>query len=237
MAIEMNVFVWIKKANKEVFIRLKDIFMDPDKESKYRNSSNNTPHMINTLYGTNIAYKEDVGESWKEEENWVPQDWWDENVGTRYIHSEIDYLDDDTGTDGEGAIILRTAHQVPQEFLNNLAKDLAKIKEDCYIIGTYECETYDPVGAFIYAGDYDTIEYNDSIEVCEIVEAIESDEDIEDENYEGEMVTYVDGYEWFIDSPNGREKLHDNQAELRDSLEEEYLEFLQDKIDNPDDYI
>ena len=68
MAIEMNVFVRIKKANKEVFNRLKDIFMDPDKESKYRNSSNKTPHMINTLYGTNIAYKEDVGESWKEEE-------------------------------------------------------------------------------------------------------------------------------------------------------------------------
>jgi len=51
------------------------------------------------------------------------------------------------------------------------------------------------------------------------------------------MVTYEDGYEWFSDSPNGREKLHDNQAELRDSLEEAYLECLQDKIDNPDDYI
>lgn len=233
MATEMDIYVQIKNANKNVLDRLRDIFMDPNTEEKYRNSSTNTPHMINTLYGTNIAYKQEVGESWTEEENWVSDDWWDENVNTRYIHSDIDYLDDETGT---GAIILRVTHNVPQNFLNNLAKDLAKIKEDCYIYGTYECETYDPVGAFIYAGDYEDIEDNDSMEVCEIQELME-DFDIEDENYDGEMVTYDTGYEWFEDSPNGREKLHDDQAKLRDSLEEAYFEYLQDKIDNPNDYV
>ena len=232
MATEMDVYVQIKNANKEVFNRLKDIFMDPDTEKEYRNSSIKTPHMVNTLYGTNIAYKEDVGESWNEKDNWVPDDWWDENVGTRYIHSQIDYLDDENG---QGAIILTTAHRVPQEFLNNLAKDLAKIKEDCYIYGTYECETYDPVGAFIYAGDYEDIEDNDSMEVCEIQELMQ-DEDIEDVNYDGEMVNYESGYEWFEDSPNGREKLHDDQAKLRDSLVEAYKEYLEDKKNNPEDY-
>ena len=232
MATETNVFIQIKNANKEVFSRLKDIFMDPDKDSPYRNSSTKTPHMVNTLYATNIAYKEDVGESWNEKDNWVPDDWWDENVGTRYIHSQIDYLDDENG---QGAIILTTAHRVPQEFLNNLAKDLAKIKEDCYICGTYECETYDPVGAFIYAGDYEDIEDNDSMEVCEIQELMQ-DEDIEDVNYDGEMVNYESGYEWFEDSPNGREKLHDDQAKLRDSLVEAYKEYLEDKKNNPEDY-
>ena len=232
MATEMDVYVQIKNANKEVFNRLKDIFMDPDTEKEYRNSSIKTPHMVNTLYGTNIAYKEDVGESWNEKDNWVPDDWWDENVGTRYIHSQIDYLDDENG---QGAIILTTAHRVPQEFLNNLAKDLAKIKEDCYICGTYECETYDPVGAFIYAGDYEDIEDNDSMEVCEIQELMQ-DEDIEDVNYDGEMVNYESGYEWFEDSPNGREKLHDDQAKLRDSLVEAYKEYLEDKKNNPEDY-
>lgn len=232
MATEMDVYVQIKNANKEVFDRLRDIFMNPDTEDEYGTYSTKTPHMVNTLYGTNIAYKEDVGESWNEEDNWVSQDWWDENVGTRYIHSQIDYLDDENG---QGAIILTTAHRVPQEFLNNLAKDLAKIKEDCYICGTYECETYDPVGAFIYAGDYEDIEDNDSMEVCEIQELMQ-DEDIEDVNYDGEMVNYESGYEWFEDSPNGREKLHDDQAKLRDSLVEAYKEYLEDKKNNPEDY-
>ena len=107
---------------KEVFGRLKDIFMDPDKDSPYRNSSTKTPHMVNTLYATNIAYKEDVGESWTKEENWVSDYWWEDNVGARYIHSDIDYLDNETGCDGEGAIVLTTAHSVPYKFLNNLAK-------------------------------------------------------------------------------------------------------------------
>jgi len=236
MATETNVFIQIKNANKEVFSRLKDIFMDPDTESPYRNSSTNTPHMVNTLYGTNITYKQDVGESWTKEENWVPQDWWDDNVGTRYIHSDIDYLDDENGIDGEGAIILRTAHRVPYEFLNNLAKDLAKIKADCYIYGTYECETYDPVGAFIFAADYEDMEDNDSIEVSEIIKLMNG-ENIKDKNYDGELITFENGYEWFNDSPNGREKLHDDQVKLRDSLEESYLEYLEDKINNPEDYL
>ena len=237
MATETNVYIQIYNANKEVFSRLKDIFMDPDKDSPYPNSSTKTPHMVNTLYGTNIAYKEDVGESWTKEDNWAPQDWWEDNVGTRYIHSDIDYLDDETGCDGEGAIVLTTTHSVPYNFLNNLAKDLAKIKEDCYIYGTYECETYDPVGAFIFAGDYEDMEDNDSIEVSMIRELMNSEENIEDKNYAGEVITFENGYEWFNDSPNGREKLHDDQANLRDSLKNAYVEYLQDKINNPEDYM
>jgi hypothetical protein len=224
MATEMENYVSFKNGNKEVFDRVREIFQDPDKESKYPNSTTNTPNMVNKLYGKNIRYHEDGDDSWSEDNDWVPQEWWDENVGTRYIHSQIDYLNDESG---EGAIILTTAHNVPQGFLKNLAKDLSKIKKDVVLYGTYECETYDPVGAFIYAGDYEDIEDNDSIEVCEIVELM-NDVDIEDENYNGEMTIYETGYEWFSDSPNGREKLHDNQAELRDSLYEAYEEYLED---------
>src|SRR5210317_940970 len=150
MATEMENYVSFKNANKEVFDRVREIFQDPDKESKYPDSTTNTPNMVNKLYGKNIRYREDGDDSWTEEKDWVPQEWWDENVGTRYIHSQIDYLDEESG---EGAIILTTAHSVPQGFLKNLAKDLATIKKDVVIYGTYECETYDPVGAFIYAGD------------------------------------------------------------------------------------
>ena len=224
MATEMENYVSFKNANKEVFDRVREIFQDPDKESKYPDSTTNTPNMVNKLYGKNIRYREDGDDSWTEEKDWVPQEWWDENVGTRYIHSQIDYLYDETG---EGAIILTTAHSVPQNFLHNLAKDLGKIKKDVYIYGTYECETYDPVGAFIYAGDYEDIEDNDSIEACEIVELM-NDVDIEDVNYDGENTLYESGFEWFHDSPNGREKLHDNQAELRDSLVNAYLEYLEE---------
>jgi hypothetical protein len=233
MATEMDNYVQFKNGNKEVFDRVREIFQDPTPDSKHPNYSTITPNMVNKLYGKNLQYKEEVGDDWNEETHWVPQDWWDEYVGSRYIHSQIDYLDDESG---EGAIILTTAHQVPQGFLNNLAKDLAKIKEDVYIYGTYECETYDPVGAFIYAGDYEDIEDNDSIEVCEIVEMME-DFDIEDVDIDGkEIMVYEDGFMWFNECPNGREKLHDNQAELRDSLEEAYFEYLTDKKNNPEDY-
>jgi hypothetical protein len=226
MATEMENYVSFKNGNKEVFDRVKEIFQDPDKESKYPDSTTNTPNMVNKLYGKNIRYREDGDDSWTEEKDWVPQEWWDENVGTRYIHSQIDYLDEESG---EGAIILTTAHSVPQGFLKNLAKDLATIKKDVVIYGTYECETYDPVGAFIYAGDYEDIEDNDSITVCDIVEKMNSYDVIEDLDLDGkDIMEYDDGYHWFSECPNGREALHDDQAKLRDSLYEAYEEYLED---------
>lgn len=232
MATEMDSYITFRKCNKEVFDRVREIFMDPDTESKHRDSNQNTPHMVNTLYGTNIRYKVEGDDNWSNEKDWVPQDWYDDNVGARWIHSDIDYLDDETG---DGAIILNTANNVPYGFLNNLSKNLAKIKEDCYIYGTYECETYDPLGAFIFAEDYEDMEYNDMIGVRNIVEQIHDGTDIEDENYNGDTITYEDGYEWFNDSPNGREKLSSYQSELRDSLERSYFEYLQDEIDNSQD--
>ena len=62
-------------------------------------------------------------------------------------------------------------------------------------------------------------------------------DNIKDENYDGELITFENGYEWFNDSPNGREKLHDDQVKLRDSLEESYLEYIEDKTNNPEDYL
>jgi hypothetical protein len=46
----------------------------------------------------------------------------------------------------------------------------------------------------------------------------------------------MDGWDWFSGSPNGREKMHDLQAELKQSLEDAYLEYLEDKKNNPEDY-
>ena len=66
---------------------------------------------------------------------------------------------------------------------------------------------------------------------------IQCQHEIEDIDFEGEFVEFDDGCDWFSGSPNGREKMHDLQAELKKSLEDAYLEYLQDKIDNPDDYV
>ena len=76
-----------------------------------------------------------------------------DEVGAKWMYSEFD-LDDDLEY---MELRLTSAWSVPQQFLEKLAKVLSNIKEDCYILGTYEDEGYDPIGAFIYSKDYDDI--------------------------------------------------------------------------------
>ena len=64
-----------------------------------------------------------------------------------------------------------------------------------------------------------------------------SEENIKDKNYDDEVITFKNGYKWFNDSSNGREKLHENKANLRDSLKDAYIEYPQDKINNPEGYM
>jgi len=229
MATHMESWVTVKNGNKEVAQKLKEI-LQPD-NGKY---SCNTIELVNRLHGTSFSWDENLSreENQEAENTWPDWDWMQDNVGSKWITSEFHYDDNPENCH----IQFTTAYSVPQPFLDKLAKELAKIKEDCYIIGTYEDEAPEVVGAFIYAGDYDDIEDDDSIEVVEILEMQSEENEVEDVDFNGDVIQFADGYDWFSGSPNGREKMHNMVTELRDSLEEAYFEYLEDKKNNPQDY-
>ena len=203
MATSMDTFVSVRNGNKEVAERLKELL-----------DTNDSNQLVNNLFDTDFS-----------EDNYPTVDWMVDNVGAKWITSEFNYDDDPQYCH----IQFETAYSVPQGFLKRLAEEVGKIKEDCYIVGDYEDEGPSLIGAFVYAHDYDDIEDDDSIEVADILEMLEDGEPIEDIDFDGETIEFVDGYDWFSGSPNGREKMHDLQAELKKSLEDAYLEFKEEQ--------
>jgi len=93
--------------------------------------------------------------------------------------------------------------------LREASRFLTNIKEDCYILGTYEDEGYEPIGAFLYSKDWDDIEDYDI--------DIDHDKMWDDDEY--------------------RDEIYDNLNTLKEEMEECYHEHLEDKKNNPEDYI
>jgi len=203
MATSMDTFVSVRNGNKEVAKRLKEL-LDTDDSNQ----------LVNNLFDTDFN-----------EDNYPTVEWMVDNVGAKWIRSEFHYDDDPAMCH----VQFETAYSVPQGFLQRLAEELGKVKEDCYIVGDYEDESPTLIGTFVYAHDYDDIEDDDSIEVGEILEKMLEEEPIEDVDFNGETIEFFDGYDWFSGSPNGRERMHDKQAELKKSLEDAYLEYLKEK--------
>lgn len=199
MASEMTSFVTVKKANKEVYQKLKEIFTP--KEGGY---DVNSIELINRIYGKNYSYKAE-NENWNEETDWPTNEEWDKMMGPKWCNAEEFYMDEG---DEEGTFILRAAYAVPQQLLEGLTKVLTDIKEDCYLIGDYEHEDYDPVGVFLYAKDWDDIE------------------DL-DHPYDSEDL-------W--DDDVLRDQMWEENKELKDDIESSYFEYLEDKKNNPEDY-
>lgn len=199
MANEMTSFVRVKKANDDVVKRLKEIFTPS--EGKY---DVNSIELMNRIYGTNYSYEANK-EDWDETIDWPSSDEWSEKLGPKWSYGEEFYMEEG---DTEGSFIIRSAWSVPQVLLESIAKELYTIKEDCYLVGNYEDEGYDPVGAFIYANDYDDIE------------------DL-DHAYDPQDL-------WENDEL--RDDMWDEVSELEKDIENAYFEYLEDKKNNPEDY-
>ena len=154
MANEMTSFLTIKNGDENVAKRLQEIFT-PREDGEV-----NAVTILNRVLGTNYSYSNEK-EDWNRETDWPDNDIWEKCIGPKWLYVEYDHDDDPESAH----IVLRSAWSVPTEFLSFLAEDLASIKEDCYIMGTYEDETYDPMGAFVYAKGFDDIEdYDDEID-------------------------------------------------------------------------
>lgn len=154
MANEMTSFLTIKNGDENVAKRLQEIFT-PREDGEV-----NAVTILNRVLGTNYSYSNEK-EDWNRETDWPDNDTWEKYIGPKWLYVEYDHDDDPECAH----IVLRSAWSVPTEFLSFLAEDLSSIKEDCYIMGTYEDETYDPMGAFVYAKGFDDIEdYDDEID-------------------------------------------------------------------------
>lgn len=199
MANEMSTFVQVKKANKEVYKKLNEILAPS--EGDYEVSAID---LMNRMYGTNYSYKANK-EDWNEELDWPSNDEWDDMIGPKWVYGAEFYMDEG---DEEGTFQLRSAWSVPQPILEGLAKIISEIKEDCYLIGTYEDEGYDPVGAFLYAKDYDDIE--------DLDHAYDPQDLWEDDIL--------------------RDKMWEENSQLEKDIESAYEEYLEDKKNNPEDY-
>jgi len=103
-------------------------------------------------------------------------------------------MDVDNFIDNDISFTIESAWSVPQELLKKLRNWLIEESPDVVIRGTYEDESYEPIGAFIYAKDYD------DIEDCDI--DINHDKLFEDDEY--------------------RESIDEERINLSDTLFESY---------------
>ena len=71
------------------------------------------------------------------------RDWFSENVGAKWCYHEDFYNDDSTAE-----ITLTSAWYYPEYLIEHLFKICAEIDEDVEIYGTFEDESYAPVGGF-----------------------------------------------------------------------------------------
>jgi hypothetical protein len=187
MANEMTSFINIKNGDSKVAEKLKEIFTPKEGEYNAR-----TIELVNRLWGTDYTWDVNLSreENEEAENTWPEMDWMQENVGSKWIYSEYDHDDDPEFCH----LLIMAAWSVPQGFLDKLAQELRKIKDDCYICGTYEDESYDPMGAFLYGGLWNDIEdYDDEID---------SDKMWDDDEY--------------------RERIHDEVNQMRDDIENVY---------------
>ena len=148
------------------------------------------------MYGKDYTWDINLSkeENQEAENTWPEFEWLGDNVGSKWIYSEYDHDDDTEYTH----LVITSPWAVPHGFLKKLSEVLIDIKEDCYILGTYEDESYDPMGAFLYAKDWEDIE--------DLDEEIDEDKIWEDDFY--------------------TEDLREKTSKLQYDIEEAYLEFL-----------
>lgn len=201
MANEMRTFVKVKSDDPRVANKLKELFTPT--EGKYEADA---VDLINRIKGTNYSYSNETKkENWDRDVDFPDNDTWEELIGPKWMYVEYDHGDIPT----DCTITLRTAWSVPIPFLITLRNILQQIDEDCYIVGSYEDESYDPSGAFVYG----RFEYDD-------------------------MEDYDEPFDWddADDDDFYAERWHDEIFELENQLEMAYFEYLSDRQANPQDY-
>ena len=189
MANIMTTFVKIINLNEESHNKLVDLFQT---KGETFTDEDLLPH-LNKLYGTEF----------NDSDNFYGIDWIKENVGSKWFTIEFGSWSTENFVKEtkETSLILETAWNVPTKYLEKLTQVLTEINKDIVVYGTYEDESYNPMGAFVYAHDYEDIEDHD--------EEVDFNDMLDDEEYKDEVMNEI--------------------QELRDALYETYLEVKKER--------
>ncbi len=179
MANTMTTYVKVGNLNEETFKKLNGLLEKDSDNTSYVDIVNH----VNKLYGTEFS----------EPDNFMDRGWMEENVGSKWFTIECDVDEYSSEVD----LVIETSWSVPTEYLKKIVEFIGG---DVVVYGTYEDEGYDPLGAFVYAVDYDDIED---------YEEVEYDKMFQDDDY--------------------MEEMYDGLYELRDSLYEGYREVINER--------
>lgn len=193
MANVMTTYVKIKNLDEESHKKLVDLFQT--KGETFDERVDLIPHF-------NKLYDRDFNDT----DNFYGIAFMNDNVGSKWLHIEFgDWTTENfANSTDEVDLILESAWNVPTLYLEKLTDVLTEINKDIIVYGTYEDESYEPIGAFVYAHDYDDIEdYDDEVSFEDM---------INDEEYRYEIMNYL--------------------YEHRDMLLEAYLQVKQERLED-----
>lgn len=168
MANIMTTYVKIKNLDEESHKKLVDLFQT---KGETFTDEDLLPH-FNKLYNRNF----------NDTDNFYGISFMLDNVGSKWLTIEFGCWSFEEFKQYSDTVdlILETAWNVPTKYLEQLTSVLTEINKDIIVYGTYEDESWEPMGAFVYADDYDDIEDYD--------EEVEIDDMLNDEEYRYEVM-------------------------------------------------
>ena len=192
MANVMTTYVKIKNLDEETHKKLVDLYQT---ESESFTDKDLLPH-FNKLYDRNF----------NDTDNFYGIAFMNDNVGSKWLNIEFGCWSTEEFKQYSDTVdlVLESAWNVPTLYLEKLTEVLTEINKDVVLYGTYEDESWEPMGAFVYAYDYDDIEdYDEEVEVEEM---------LQDEDYR---------YEVMNDLREHRDLLYEAYLEVKAEREEE----------------
>jgi hypothetical protein len=193
MANHVDTYITVYNLDDKVKDKLNEIFKSYDEDNYLAGVE-----LINRLWGTTFTWNQNLTHEENEAEgNTLPdREWMDENIGSKWIGVDVFDMNEN-----DANISVSTAWDYPEGFVRKLTDVLTEVKKDVYIAGLFEDESIQPVGAFVFAHEFDDVEEMEhEYDVSEVWE----NDDIRDEFYD---------------------ELHN----LRDGMIADYLDFLNDE--------
>ena len=195
MANVMTTYVKIKNLDEETHKKLVDLYQT---DSESFTDKDVLPH-FNKLYDREF----------NDTDNFYGIAFMNDNVGSKWLNIEFGCWSTEEFKQYSDTVdlVLESAWNVPALYLEKLTEVLTEINKDVVVYGTYEDESWEPMGAFVYAYDYDDIEDYD--------EEVEFEDMLNDEEYRYEVMNDL--------------------REHRDAMYEAYLEVKAEREEDEND--
>ena len=191
----MTTYVKIKNLDEETHKKLVDLY----------ETNNESFDVLDILPHFNKLYDRNFNDT----DNFYGIAFMNDNVGSKWLSVEFGCWSTEEFKQFSDTVdlVLESAWNVPTLYLEQLTYVLTQINKDIVVYGTYEDESWEPMGAFVYGDDYDDIEDYD--------EEVEIDDMLNDEEY--------------------RYQVMNDLYEHRDMMLEAYLEVKKEREEDEND--